>query len=291
MIKRVSKNERCPVCGHSKGCGVSDNGEICFCIRVSEGARKHCKNGAALHVLKPSDGTFQPRTYTVQQRKPRNEWKPAVRRWAMETAAVTGLARSLGVSSESLRLLGAGRVCGDELLTLGTKCRPDRQFFTFPMLGITGDLWGVRLRAEDGSKFSMSNGAEGLFVPSGIEPRQPLLITEGASDVAALLTVGFTNVIGRPSATGGARLLQAAVKALKPPEVTIIADNDGHGAGQQGARTLATALSIYCRVIRIAIPPAKDAREWIRAGASMGEIIEHIEQAPLIGRKVVAHAS
>jgi hypothetical protein len=88
---------------------------------------------------------------------------------------------------------------------------------------------------------------------------------------AALLDLGLL-AVGRPSCTGGVRLLVELVKQRRPAEVCIIADGDA--PGQRGAGNLAAVLLAYCPAVRIATPPdgIKDAREWKRRGATPADV-------------------
>ena len=105
---------------------------------------------------------------------------------------------ALGVSVESLRRLGVG-------------WSAKHRAWAFPMSNAAGDVLGIRLRLPGGKKLSVKGGKEGLVhsrrgplrLPSG---RLLLLIAEGPTDTAALLDLGFS-AVGRPSCTGGVKLL------------------------------------------------------------------------------------
>jgi len=114
-----------------------------------------------------------------------------------------------------------------------------------------------------------------------------LLIAEGATDTAALLDLGF-NAVGRPSCTGGVKLLVELVKRLVALEVVIVADADV--PGQRGANNLAAVLVAYSPAVRIITPPAgvKDARSWKQAGATSADVQAAIDAAPV--RRLVVRA-
>jgi phage/plasmid primase-like uncharacterized protein len=177
------------------------------------------------------------------------------------------LAVVLGVSIGSLMRLGAG-------------WSPKYRGWSFPMSNATGDTLGIRLRLPSGRKLSVKGGKEGLFIPEGIEPHGLLLVCEGPTDTAALLDLGF-NAVGRPSCSGGVKLLVDLLRKLKPSDVVIVADADA--PGQRGAASLATALVAYCSDVRIIAPPAgvKDAREWKRSGATSAVVQSAIDAAPV----------
>jgi hypothetical protein len=48
---RVSKKQRCPVCGKSDNCKVSEDGALAYCRRVSAGGVKEGRDGGWIHVL------------------------------------------------------------------------------------------------------------------------------------------------------------------------------------------------------------------------------------------------
>jgi DNA primase len=143
---------------------------------------------------------------------------------------------------------------------------------------------GIRLRRPSGFKFSVKGGREGLFIPSGsggVGPGQPLLVCEGPTDTAALLDLGFEGVVGRPSCTGGVRLLTELVKRRQRPEVVIVADGDE--PGRRGAAHLASVLLGYAPAVRVISPPAgvKDARAWRQSGCTREEVDRAIRAAPV----------
>jgi hypothetical protein len=202
------------------------------------------------------------------------------------------LARKLGVTLKSLEALHVGYSV-------------QHRAYSFPMTGEHRRVCGIRLRTDDGRKFSVKGGKEGLFIPSGVGPDCPfggggeLVICEGPTDCAALFDLDM-NVIGRPSCSGGAGLIVDLVQDWHPDEVSIIADADA--PGQRGARYLAARLVGYVpNGVRIVTPPsgAKDAREWSRLMQASGisfekarlEIIEAIGAAPCLELRYGAGAA
>jgi DNA primase len=177
------------------------------------------------------------------------------------------LALALGVSAESLRRLSVG-------------WSPKHRAWSFPMSNAAGDVLGIRLRLPGGRKLSVKGGKEGLFLPEGIDAGGPLLVCEGPTDTAALLDLGF-NVVGRPSCTGGVKLLVELVRKHRPEGVVIVADADA--PGQRGAERLAAVLLAYSASVRIIAPPApiKDARAWRQGGAMAADVQAAIDAAPV----------
>jgi DNA primase len=149
------------------------------------------------------------------------------------------------------------------------------------MTDAAGNVLGIRLRRPNGLKFAVTGGKEGLFIPSVVEEdtSSPLLAPEGPTDTAALLQMGFTNVVGRPNCTGGIKLLTELVCRRKPREAVVVSDGDE--PGRRGADNLASVLVAYAPKVRVIGPPAgiKDVRDWLRAGATRQEVEEAIRAA------------
>ena len=172
------------------------------------------------------------------------------------------IASELGVTADALRRLGVGW------------CQ-NQQMASWPMRDASGEIIGLRLRDPNTSaKRSVQGSAAGLFYdPDGIAniPSQSQVwIAEGASDTAALLSIGL-DAVGIPSAkSGGDQLLELGRRIL-PSEIVIMADGDGPGIAS--AKSLRSDLVIVAGV-RIIVPPSgiKDAREWINRGASRGDL-------------------
>lgn len=167
-------------------------------------------------------------------------------------------AQKLGVHPHALRRLQVGW-CPSNCAT------------TWPMRDANGSIIGLRLRDPNtGSKKSVQGSAAGLFydpdrfanISSGVR----VWVAEGASDTAALLSVGF-DAVGVPSAkSGGDQLLELGRRIL-PSEIVIVADGDG--AGVESASLLRSELVILAGIRTIQPPNGiKDVREWINQGAS-----------------------
>jgi hypothetical protein len=166
-----------------------------------------------------------------------------------------------------------------------------------------GQTVGIRLRRPDGAKYAVRGGREGLFLPAGPVPTgglsdsracasegtaadpqmegSRLLVCEGPTDAAALLDLGYVHVAGRPSCTGGVKLLAELVRRRRPGDVVIVADADE--PGRIGADNLASVLVCYVPAVRVIVPPggAKDVREFVRAGGIRADLDRAIEAAPL----------
>ena len=277
---RVSRRRHCPICDKPDWCmfaGDPDNPTVALCQRIE--SQKRCGDAGWLHRLRDDD-QWRPnrrRTVSVPVAEPLDVAPaPTLRHiaqlaqefcQAVDAAALERLADGLGLSVESLKRLRVG-------------WSAEHGAWTFPMTNTAGDVCGIRLRLQDGRKLSVRGGHEGLFIPSGLDTGQKVLIAEGPTDTAALLDFGFA-AIGRPSCTGGLKLLVEFCKTQKPTEVAIVSDGDG--PGWLGAESLAVVLMAHCQAIRVIAPPdgIDDAREWKRAGATRQEVEKVIQAAPV----------
>jgi phage/plasmid primase-like uncharacterized protein len=285
--KRVSKRRPCPVCGKEDWClyaGPDDAPTAAICARIESAKPVGAAGSGWWHRLRDDDrraGQTIRRVVPMRQ-QPQDAAGPdpdagpldfeslaADFRAAADTAALRGLAVNLGLSPESLQRLRVG-------------WSRNHRAWSFPMRNAAGQVLGIRLRKPNGRKFSVTGGHDGLFLPDDLPDAAGgrLLICEGPTDCAALLDLGFS-AVGRPSCTGGGRLLVELVRHRRPAEVCIIADGDA--PGQRGAGNLAAVLLAYCPAVRIITPPAgiKDARAWKRRGATVADVQAVIDAAPV----------
>ena len=271
-MPRVSRRNPCPVCGRFRWCGVSPDGSICVCMRISDGAVKQTKNGGWLHRLRERDIPPMVRVRRIVFTEPE---MPSVDccRLASDFAAAVDIGR-LGKFAEGLGL------STDSLTRLEVGWSSDSKAWAFPMRR-GQQIVGIRLRSWTGHKWSVTGSREGLFIPHGLTFSERLLIAEGPTDTAALLDMGF-EAVGRPSCSGGVRLLVDLARSRRVMDIVIVADADPHGAGQRGAESLAVALAPYCPSVRVIAPPGgiKDARDWRRAGAGHDDIMAVVEAMP-----------
>ena len=167
-------------------------------------------------------------------------------------------AQKLGVHPHALRRLQVGW-CASLCAT------------TWPMRDANGSIIGLRLRDPNtGSKKSVHGSAAGLFYDqdrfASIESGARIWIAEGATDTAALLSVGL-DAVGVPSAKSGGDQLLELGRRIHPSEIVIVADGDG--AGVESASLLRSELVILAGIRTIQPPNGiKDVREWINQGAS-----------------------
>lgn len=274
---RAGLSQRCPICKSAGWCSIAKEGKSVICMRVEMGSVKQTANGGWLHILETRINITVndvPRVRRLDLPTKVGEYQNAVHPEHLEQFAV-----SLGVTALSLSRLGVGwcfdgglqaRDAGDAVCGIACWC--------FPMFDAGGAVIGIKRRLADGQKRSIAGGLEGLFIATGIADGSMLLICEGCSDTAAMLDLGF-NAVGRPSCVVGGRMIAQYVQDHRHHQVVVVGDDDD--PGRRGAADLADRL---CHVAetRIVLPQgAKDAREWVRAGAVMSDVMTAIEAAPI----------
>ena len=258
--KRVTRQEPCPVCQKPDWCGVSEDGAWAVCMRTDSG--RASKNGGWLHRLKDSPPPPRFRPPPTRGKNPLASlasYHAALRlRW--DWVWLDGLSLSLGVDMDALERL---RPAYD----------PASRAFAFPMRDGDGNVVGLRLRDHEGRKWAVRGGADGLFYDPGMGRADEIAVCEGPTDTAAALTLGLC-AVGRPSCASGAEALRALVRRTGCRSVTVVADHDApkrrpdggvFTPGLDGARALVKALG---RRVRIVLPPEKDLRAWLAAGAT-----------------------
>lgn len=262
--RRVTRSAPCPVCEHADWCTVAADGTAACCMRIE--SPKRLRNGGYLHRLGPADRRPERARRVVLSTVAPAEPGPdlatlaAQYRAAVNQFALVRLVAELGVDRAALWRLGIGW---------------DGEAWTFPMRDAVGRVVGIRRRLPSGRKLSVLGGREGLFVPDDLPASGLLLVTEGPTDCAALLGLGFA-CIGRPSCAGGVALVGNLARGR---DVVIVADADE--PGRRGAHALALALVLLCPMVRTIYPPdgTKDAREWTRRGATRVDIERAIAAA------------
>lgn len=163
-----------------------------------------------------------------------------------------------------------------ERLEIGTH----RGKWVIPERSGGGGIVGIAFRYPDGSKSCLKGSHRGLVIPTDTTPvaGQPLYLAEGASDTAALVSVGAT-VVGRPAAVMSAKAfgwLQHLVCMRRFDDLVVLADRDV--AGEAGAAALASNLKSCCPSwrVRLAKPlhAYKDARSQVVAGRWHAGLVE-----------------
>jgi hypothetical protein len=180
------------------------------------------------------------------------------------------LADRLGVSTEALEQIGVGWR-EDRTLVHGEWVGTGDWAWIFPEVNGDEEIVGLLRRYErpgkDKDKKLIAGGRRGLIVPNRWKKGEgPLYIVEGASDVAAMLTLQFT-AIGRPQAVSR-RILRDLVELLRADARLLVVIADSDEVGRTGARSLASSLNRRLgREVRIAEPPrgCKDMREYLNS--------------------------
>jgi hypothetical protein len=179
------------------------------------------------------------------------------------------LAHQLGLPVSALEAIGVGSLAGRWVFA---ECNHEQE----PV--------AVLYRSADGGKFCERGSERGLTIPSAGLAGSVLHIAEGATDTAALLSVGLATV-GRPAAhaSGAVRgWLARFVAAMSPAQIIVVGDRDetvnGRNAGADGAAELADLLSKESgRPTWWALPANgfKDVRDQITKGQwGLGLVLE-----------------
>lgn len=307
-FRSVSRSEPCPACGKPDWCAWTSKG-LLRCERTTDPP-------ANMRLIKPagSGGLFAPASAVRMGRTGRSGGRnpkkpvPSGVNWAEETqrlsanitpAALQTLADKLGVTVDSLQAIGCGWATETDLHRFraggadwGTAFPPGA--YTFPERDGTGTIVGLSLRAPDGRKGAPAGAVgarRGLIIPSTMNsPAEPILVVEGASDVAAAHALGLT-AIGRPSATGGAEFL---ARLLGSKQILVVGENDAkeHGGwpGRDGAERIASRLatSRKAEVGWSVLPDGqKDLRAWVAGRVAKGLSLTDREACHAAGQELL----
>ena len=164
------------------------------------------------------------------------------------------------------------------MLALDVGFSPEKDCWTFPERDDEGRIVGITYRFANGRKTCEPGSKRGLSIPSAFHGASdsPIFIAEGASDTAALHSVGET-VIGRPAAHATSHVLtwlSGYLRKVKRRRIIVLGDRDksssGRRAGQDGAIALKIHLSrLFDERVDCALParPFKDMRDQVLADA------------------------
>lgn len=258
---RCNRQRPCEICGRWKFC--SYNERIFICTKV---ASDHPTKDGSGWIHFRSEPIDRSRIIAVPEPATRHDLDLLHRRYqtAVNPTRLQALSARLGVTTGSLNRLGIGW---------------HSSAWSFPMVDAAGQIVGIRLRNDQGEKWSVKGGHEGLFVPADLPAgAEPLLICEGPTDTAAALDMGFA-AIGRPSCTGAVKIIVQLCRQRQQQAVVIVADADE--PGQRGAAALASVLRLYVPAVKIIAPPngAKDIRAWRNTGATAADVQSAIAAA------------
>ncbi len=242
-------NKDCPLCGHRDACCISRDGSKILCSRVeSDLLIGEPFSGGYIH---PTNGEYKNLKMPKKKRfKAPINWNTLNKLYGQKIT-----------SEQFFKLVKEWNIDGDVLdnLLLGW----DGEAYTFPTRNPDGEIIGIQRRFKDGSKCMVKGSSLGLFIPS-IPTEDNLYITEGVSDLACLIDLGFYG-IAKPSAKVGNQMVVDFVEKNTPKNITIICDNDDPGI--KGASELVRMLTFNFNVqLTVVTPPPNinDLRKWIK---------------------------
>lgn len=313
--REVSRDNPCPACGKPDWCGRASGGRTVRCMREGSppaGMRfvKRDSDGGTLFRLDdPEVRTNRKLSRGTRSRTPRTTKQDQTDlaslmnslRTALTDEHLARLAESTGIPTSAWAKLSPGWADKTSLRALGaggagwTEHPPDGAW-VFPEHDGKGRLIGFSLRAADGRKgapsSSLTGARRGLIVSADWhESDDPVLIVEGASDVAAACALGLA-AIGRPSNRGGAEYLATMLEGRK---VLVVGEHDakagGAWPGRDGARVTAGRLAAeWSEPVEWTLPPepAKDIRAWLSAKVKAGLELSNAQAMQAAGRELLA---
>ena len=225
--------------------------------------------GLTLADICGEDGPALPRASKNGREKKAVDWKArqaGLLRHRDRVAHVRRLAEQLGTAVSDAVLLDQGVGWRDGVPDKGWPAQ-----WTWPEVDDKGNVVGILARLAEGGKKTDDGSTRGLIVyPGWAELSGPVLLPEGPTCTAALITAGLC-AIGRPSCECTPRSLAWLAALLKdvPRErpIVVIAERDS-GAGVKGGRKDRAALAAALgRPVGLMLPPgeAKDSRDWLNA--------------------------
>ena len=143
------------------------------------------------------------------------------------------------------------------------RCGWDGEAYTFPMYNIVGSglcTTGIQRVWLDGKNKRAVYGSQlGLFMPNCLDDNT-IFIVEGISDAVAVYDLGF-DVIGKPCATYGDKIIQHFLLESDIHSVIVIPDNDEVGIKSAVNTIKALRRIVSCNMFEF--DGAKDIREHI----------------------------
>lgn len=259
---RVSRENRCPICGKPDWCMIGE--AYVLCMRVQSDKPKALAGGETgwLHYRgehpQPVPENKEPERPLINVASLLNEWSNDQRGSRLPELSV-----KLGVTVESLESLGCVHA-------------PYHNTWAFPMRTGDNSYCGIRLRNLQGEKWAQRGSHSGLFIPQ-LQPPRRVLIVEGPTDCAAALSIGYY-AIGRPSCCGGVGHILEFLRRKAVCSALIVADLDDPGL--RGAKGLQELLPVNTAIL---VCPAKDLRGFVNHGGNHDMLESMVSQ--LIWRK------
>jgi hypothetical protein len=259
-----------------------------LCGRVEKGSFQPAKGGSGyLHrLVETSKAAFRAKLPTPKSKPAPAEpssaaWKKYAEhlRAALKEGDLAKLAETTGLPPAAWAALAPGWANADDLRSLraggaGWNDQFPAGAWTFAEYSGEGQIVGLSLRAVDGRKGAPAGSKRGLIIPNNLHQlADPVLLVEGASDVAACSAMGLA-AVGRPSNRAGA---EDAASLLMGRTVIVAGERDGkvNGAwpGRDGAVSVAQQLAAHAKEpVQWTLPPfgTKDVREWLQAKVAAG---------------------
>jgi hypothetical protein len=283
----VSQEYPCELCGKSRACyriGLCGYGCITWHEDIPNFVFSHDDRADFGFFYKVHDTGPDPLIKRLAKKRQRQSYTPLewegswcgyLSRRRANHEAIERLAWQLGVSTTSLEQIGVGWTPEGQDDYDPDLILPER--FLFPEMDADENVIGINARPwPRGEKRQIWGGRRGIVYDLaevvGLGADDVLLIVEGASDVAAAMTIGLY-AIGRPNNTGGADLVAELIRKHAPPGAkwVIVGENDqkedGKWPGREGAIKVAGEVAQllgqgeghWC------LPPAnvKDLRGWL----------------------------
>lgn len=289
---RVRRGSPCPICRHVDHCTHSADGTVVRCTRVTSDKESRGSDGVVAWLHRLGETKRLAPVVREEKERPDINWPAEATKMFRSSRAKwirSEVAKQLGVSEESLYDLRVGWGSDSD------------EFAAFPARDASGRVIGITRRYLDGTKKTMRYGSGGLFYPRDWATRTagPVFIAEGASDVAALMTMGLCG-IGRHSNTSSTHLGKLLSKCKRP--IVVLAERDEKPdrrtgvppgcektcrycntcyPGLYGAIRVANELSKQLRrKIEVKFCPsgAKDVRGWLNASSAGESFLEMVWQ-------------
>jgi hypothetical protein len=281
-LRPATKQNHCIVCDKPDWCAATPDGRMVICGRA-EGLptpagyvrlEKKTEAGDTMFLRddplarKPLQAKIV-QAAAGQRIRPKKDWE----RFHLEyvTNAVGRLhelANDLGVGVEALKAVGYGHV---------------GNVWTSPERDDLGTIVGVCRRWRDGVKRMFPDGNRGLaYVPGHWDQGHgPLLIVEGATDVAAMHELGMAS-IGRPGANSCRFLAEMLEDWPADRPIIVVGENDRNPKdwpGRTAAISVAAGLAteLHRDVLWSMVPDhAKDVRDWYAVERDPAAFVEFL---------------